>query len=142
MKIYNSKIMLWRFHNSKIKIFHIHNSKTMINWFHNSKIMLRRFHNSRIKLLKIHNFIIILWKCDRSDLNPFVFKTLNYLLINGNLEYIEEDSFENFNEIRYISIKSDSLMNFFHRGTKWMNSINRNLNVSLENQFEFRNNVH
>ena len=81
-------------------------------------------------------------KLTLNNLNPFVFKTLNYLLINGNLEYIEENLFEDFNEIRYISIKSDSLMKFFHRGTKWMNSINKNLNVSFVNQFEFRNNVH
>ena len=95
--------------------------------------------------IKDLRYLILVMFCEKltlNNLNPYVFKTLNYLIINGNLEYVEEDLFENFNEIRYISIKSDSLVNFFHRGTKWMNSLNKNLNISLENQFQFRNNVH
>ena len=49
----------------------------------------------------------------------------------------------NFKEISFISVKSDDLINFFHRGTKWINSINRNLNVTLnfENRRDLRQNV-
>ena len=46
------------------------------------------------------------------------------MLIKGNIEFIDKNLFENFNEITYIEIKSDSLMNFFHCGTKWINSLN------------------
>jgi hypothetical protein len=64
------------------------------------------------------------------NLNPFAFKTLKYLRVKGNLEQFDENLFENFEEISFISVKSDDLINFFHRGTKWINSINRNLNVT------------
>jgi len=76
------------------------------------------------------------------NLNPFVFKTLRALLIKGNLEHFEESLFENFKEIQFISIKSDELINFFHRGTIWLNSINRNLNVNLANSSELKQSIH
>ena len=90
--------------------------------------------------IKDLRYLILVMFCEKltlNNLNPYVFKTLNYLIKNGNLEYVEEDLFENFNEIRYISLKSDSLTNFFHHGTKWMNSINRNLKVNLLNRSQF-----
>jgi hypothetical protein len=35
-------------------------------------------------------------------------------------------------EIRFICMKSDEIINFYHRGgTKWLNSLNRVLNVNL-----------
>jgi len=70
-----------------------------------------------------------------SNLNPFAFKALKYLIIKGNLERLDENLFENFKEISFIAVRSDELVNFFHcGGTKWLNSINRNLNVSLSSK--------
>ena len=142
---YNNPICPYVFMNTKLQqllLNEISNSLLFRNRVVFLKINKTKDFDMNIKDLKF--FILSMYSeiITLTNLNPFVFKTLNYLLINGNLEYIEENLFENFNEIRYISIKSDSLMNFFHRGTKWINSINRNLNVSLVNQFQFRNNVH
>ena len=68
------------------------------------------------------------------NLNPFIFRTLKYLIVKGSVEHFDDNLFENLNQIKQISIKSDSLINFFHRGTKWINSINRNLYVNPLNQ--------
>ena len=55
---------------------------------------------------------------------------MKYLRVRGNLEQFDESLFENFKEISFISVTSDDLVNFFHHGTKWINSINRNLSVT------------
>ena len=72
---------------------------------------------SRVEFLKINetkyfdrntkslNFLIIKIYSDiisLTNLNPFVFKHLEYLWIKGNLEHIDDNLFENFNQISYI----------------------------------------
>jgi hypothetical protein len=87
------------------------------------------------------NFYVYNGAVTLTNLNPFAFQPLKFLIIKGNLEQFDENLFENFKEISFISVKSDDLINFFHRGTKWLNSINKNLNVSLSS-LDFRKNIH
>ena len=141
---YNSKICPYVFMNTKLQ-------ELFLNDISNSLIFKNRVEFLNIKETKAFdmntkslNRLTLNFYCDGitlTNLNPFVFKNLKYFFIKGNLEFIDKNLFENFNEIRYISIKSDALINFFHSGTKWINFLNRDLNVSLHDQLKFRRNI-
>jgi hypothetical protein len=131
---YNSKICPYVFMNTKVErldLSDISNSLIFMNRFEFLNIINEPIIYNRIRLI---NVLIYKDSIMLANLNPFAFKTLKYLVIEGNLETFEEDLFENFKEISLISLISDDLINFFHRGTKWLNSINKNLNVSYNNK--------
>ena len=141
---YNNQICPYVFMNTKLEqLFLIEISNSLI--FKNRVEFLNINKTKDLDLnVKSLVFVIFTMYCDSitiTNLNPFLFKTLEFLIIKGNLEYIDEHLFENFHEISYIAIRSDVLKNFFHRGTKWINSLNKNLNVSLNVQFQFKHNI-
>jgi hypothetical protein len=130
---YNSKICPYVFMNTKVDrldLCDISNSLIFMNRFEFISINKTKI-NNRIRLI---NILIYQERISLTNLNPFAFKTIKYLVIKGNLETFEEDLFENFLEISLITMISDDFINFFHRGTKWLNSINKNLNVSYNNK--------
>ena len=55
---------------------------------------------------------------------------------------MSENLLDSLTSIKYVSIKSDSLSNFFHSGTKWTQSLNRNLNLSLVNANQLKRFIH
>jgi hypothetical protein len=139
---YNNKICPYVFMNTKLERLDLFD-------FSDSLIFQNRLEFLSINTTNIKNNITSLFlsifngKISCVNLNPFAFKTLKYLSIKGNLEHFDENLFENFKEISFISVKSDDLINFFHRGTKWINSINRHLNVTLnlEKSLDLRQNL-
>jgi hypothetical protein len=142
---YNSKICPYVFMNTQLE-------QLFLGEISNSLIFRNRIEFVSVNKtsdfdmnIKTFQFLVLNFFCETlssSNLNPFVFKTLTYLLIKGKLEHIEANLFEGFQKIRFISIKSDELINFFHLGTKWLNSINKDLNVNLKKKLEFRGNTH
>jgi hypothetical protein len=134
---YNHKICPYVFMNTKLRLLflnEISNSLIFRNRVEFLSINETKNFDMNIKYLL---YLKLSFYCDALtlvNLNRFAFKTIKYLLIQGNLEHIEENLFENFNRITFISIKSDTLSNLFHRGTKWLNFLNKNLNVSLDNK--------
>jgi hypothetical protein len=138
---YNSKICPYVFMNTKLESLLLYEIST-------SLIFMNRLEFLNVSETEINNNFQFIQLCIYNgqisllNLNPFAFKTLKFLLVKGNLEGFNEDLFENFKEISYISVKSDDLINFFHRGTQWLKSINKNLNVSLNSQLDFRKNIH
>jgi hypothetical protein len=128
---YNNKICPYVFMNTKLErldLYDISDSLIFKNRLEFLNIDETTMNNNiKLILLSIFNGQIS-WV----NLNPFAFRTLKFLVIKGNLEKFDENLFENFKEIRFISVKSDDFVNFFHRGTKWINSINKNLNVNLK----------
>ena len=143
--LYNHKICPYVFMNTKLRLLflnEISNSLLFTNRVEFLSINETKHFDMNIKYLIYLKFSFYCDALTLANLNPFAFKTIKYLLIQGNLEHIEENLFENFNKITLISIKSDTLSNFFHRGTKWLNSLNKNLNVSHVNKKEFNANIH
>jgi hypothetical protein len=141
---FNNKICPYVFLNTKLvrlDLYEISDSLLFMNRLEFLNINETTNFNINNKLVYI-NFYVYNGQISLVNLNPFAFKPLKYLVIKGNLEGFDEDLFENFKEISFISVKSDDLVNFFHRGTKWLNPINKNLNVSLNSQFDFRRNIH
>jgi hypothetical protein len=140
---YNNKICPYVFMNTKLEsldLFEISNSLLFKN---RPEFLIINETNIESNL----NFLLLGIYIDSltlANLNPFAFKKLKFLAIQGNLEQFDDNLFENFREIRYISLRSDDLVNFFHRGTKWLNSINKNLSVSLSSihNLEFTKNIH
>jgi len=137
---YNSKICPYVFMNTKLDrldLCDISNSLIFMNRFEFLDINKTKI-NNRIRLI---NILIYQERLSLTNLNPFAFKTLKYLVIKGNLETFDEDLFEQFLEISLITVISDDLINFFHRGTKWLNSINKNLNVTYKNLRDLTRNI-
>jgi hypothetical protein len=131
---YNNPICPYVFMNTKLEqlfLSEISNSlifKNRVEFLNKNKT---QSFDMNIKYLSYLVFNLYVDEITSNNLNPLVFKTIKFIFIKGNLEYIQSNLFDYFKEIRYISIKSDALLSFFHRGTQWINSINRNLNVSL-----------
>jgi hypothetical protein len=142
---YNNKICPYVFMNTKLK-------SLFLNDISNSLIFKNRFEflstdatkdfDMNIKKLFLLNLHLYFEAITLDNLNPLVFKNITNLILEGNLEYIDENLFESFTKIKNIAIKSDELINFFHRGIKWISSLNRNVNVSFNNEAQLRANIH
>ena len=60
-----------------------------------------------------------------------VFKNIKKMFVHGTIEGIDEDMFQSFKKLRLLFISSNNFNSFFHQtGTKWINSINNDINVS------------
>jgi hypothetical protein len=142
---YSNQICPYVFMNTKLQ-------SLFLNDISNSLIFKNRFKflspnetkdvDMNIKNLFLLNLHLFFEVITLTNLNPLVFKTLTHLILEGNLEYIDDNLFESFPKIKYVSIKSDELINFFHRGTKWINSLNINVYVSFTNETQLRANIH
>jgi hypothetical protein len=140
---YNNKICPYVFANTKLErlyFFEISNSLLLRNRVEFLSSNDTNIDNNLNYLL----FSIYIDSISLTNLNPFAFRKLKYLIVKGNLEFFDENLFENFNDISYISVRSDDLINFFHRGTKWLNSINKNLNITLSSIYnpQLTKNIH
>jgi hypothetical protein len=140
---YNNKICPYVFINTKLErlyFYEISNSLLLRNRVEFLNTTKTNIDNN----LNYFLFSIYIDSIALTNLNPFAFRKLKYLIVKGNLEFFDENLFENFNEISFISVRSDDLINFFHRGTKWLNSINKNLNITLSSMYnpQFIKNIH
>jgi hypothetical protein len=141
---YNNKICPYVFMNTQLEqlfLGDISNSLIFRNRIRFININETNDFEMNIEMLGFLVFNLYSETITSTNLNQFVFKGLRALLIKGNLEHFEEGLFENFKEIKFISIKSDELINFFHRGTEWLCSINRNLNVNLTDNHEVKQSI-
>ena len=119
--IYNNPICPFVFLNTKLQQLHlceISNSLLFRNRLefldiNETKTFKKKTKSLNFLTLDLYSDVITL-----NNLNPFVFKSLKYLLLQGNLASIDKNLFENFKEISSISINSDTLIDLFHGGTK------------------------
>ena len=118
--IYNNPICPFVFLNTKLQQLHlceISNSLLFRNRLefldiNETKTFKMKTKSLNFLTLDLYSDVITL-----NNLNPFVFKSLEYLLLQGNLGSIDKNLFENFKEISSISINSDTLIDLFHGGT-------------------------
>jgi hypothetical protein len=72
---------------------------------------------------------------DSTFFNEKIFKNLNQLIITDSTVYgIEEKLFSPLKNVRKIALGLHNMGDFFRNGTKWLNSINDDLFVDLNNQ--------
>ena len=114
--IYNNPICPFVFLNTKLQQLHlceISNSLLFRNRLefldiNETKTFKMKTKSLNFLTLDLYSDVITL-----NNLNPFVFKSLKYLLLQGNLASIDKNLFENFKEMSSISINSDTLLDFF-----------------------------
>jgi hypothetical protein len=138
---YTNKICSYVFTNTNLEHLYLSDISNSLIFVNRLEFLVIINETKGENMLK---FLVLSMYCETlsvTNLNPFAFKHLEYLLIQRNLEHFEEVLFENFKEIKFISIKSDEIVNFFHRGTKWLNSINKKLNVNLSKIDELSQNI-
>ena len=143
--IYNSHICPYVFMNTRLEQLYLGDISNSLIFRNRVEFLDINETNDFDMNIKALQFLVVNFFCESlspSNLNPFAFKTLKYLLVKGKLESIEAGLFENFKEISFISIKGDEMENFFHLGTKWLNSLNKDLNVNLRKARELRGNIH
>ena len=72
---------------------------------------------------------------DSTFFNEKIFKNLNQLIITDSTVYgIEEKLFSPLKNVRKIALGIHNMGDFFRNDTKWLNSINDDLFVDLNNQ--------
>jgi hypothetical protein len=76
------------------------------------------------------------------NLNKYIFKNLNFLIINGICQEVETDLFKYFHQVRVVQISPENFEGFLHSGTKWMNSLNSDLSVNMANDMEFKKHIY
>jgi hypothetical protein len=70
-------------------------------------------------------------------LNTHAFANLKVFFATGILYNVENDLFKSFRRLRLILVNIENLKTFYHSGTKWMNSINSDLDIDLNNENDF-----
>ncbi|CAF0715157.1 unnamed protein product [Brachionus calyciflorus] len=86
--------------------------------------------NSNISQLELNFFKGVLTK---NLLDSHVFKELEVLTIDGILDQISSDALKNLTKIYLIILKMDEILKFFESGTSWMQPINSDIKINLEN---------
>ena len=71
-------------------------------------------------------------------LNKFVFANLKFLSLTGLIDNIENNLFNSFKKIRCIILNHQHFRRFFQQGTKWMNSLNSDIEINLNNKAEIQ----
>ena len=64
------------------------------------------------------------------------------MIIHGICETIVRDVLAHFRKIRIVQITPENFKSFMHKGIEWMNSMNQDLNIDMDNDGEFRRNQH
>lgn len=78
---------------------------------------------------------------NKNILNKLVLERTTSITLKGILDKIENDSFENLNSLIYLELDLDNLRYFLNKGIDWIQSLNNNLNVNLENTTDLENNL-
>jgi len=71
-------------------------------------------------------------------LDRLVFKRLKSLDINGELNFIQNDLFKSFKELKMLRFRSQNIKKLFSRQNEWLNYLN--YDVNLENIYDIKNN--
>ena len=143
---FNNKVCPYVFVNSNIQQLHL-NQITNSLIFRNRLAFVKLGESTKLNDWKTSNLAIFVLnvyfeKISTLNVDMYACKNLQYLLIKGNIDGIEEDLFTHFRELKFISLTSEVFVNFFHSGTTWMNSLNADLNVNLDSEHAFRKSVH
>ena len=143
---YNNPVCPFVFVNSKIQQLHLYqisNSlifKNRLSFFKVNESIQKN--NWKTNTLEIYYLDIYSENISLLNVDKFACKNVKFLLIIGNINGIEKGLFKNFPILKFVSLKNDAFVNFFHSGTEWMNSLNADLDVNLDNKHAFRRNVH
>jgi len=117
-----------------LEYFELANSSFKTNYFEFKNETNITDLNSNIK--ELHLFVYKLTLSSKI-LNELVFEKLEKLIIYNQMDFIEPDTFKSFKNLKYIFLDFYSLKYFFHKGTKWLKSINyahRNENSIMSNK--------
>lgn len=80
-------------------------------------------------------------KCYHVDLNEkilnkHVFERLIVLDLNGPINYIQQDLFKYFNDLKIVRLRSQNIKKILVNNNKWLNSLNKNVNNKMTDKVE------
>jgi len=121
------------FKNANIRLMNI---DRLISSFIEKNIF--QFANVSIASLELNCSIfqvqLVFYRTDLTEnlLNKHVFKNLAILDLNGPFNSIQHDLFKSFDYLRMIRLRSTNVRRVFAQNNKWLNSLNRRVNVDLD----------
>jgi hypothetical protein len=97
-----------------------------------NRLNFRDSNNSIMTMLRSIYLEIKYETLDSHNLNKHLFHYLSELSVNGVLNEVETDLFENFFYLKNINFQLENYKNFFHASNnEWMSSMNSRVNVNL-----------
>jgi hypothetical protein len=75
-------------------------------------------------------------------LNNYIFANLTVLDLNGQIKQIQQDLFKYFINIRFIRFRMQNIQHILVRNNKWLDSLNFDLNIDINNSTQVNNNAH
>lgn len=143
---FKNQVCLLVFHKAVILFLHLLSTnsfliKNSLSFTNVSENLTENF-NPFIAFLELK-----VYQCDLglNLLNKHVFKDLEYLVLNGIINQIDDDLFKSFTNLKMLTIKTHSIKRIFQQKNKWIQYLNykvdlllfkQNINtVSVENLF-------
>ena len=80
-------------------------------------------------------------RLDSSLLDEYVFKELLVLDLNGQISSIQSDLFKSFEKLKMLRIKTQNAKGILTHNNKWIQSLNSDVQVDLNNRLDMRNNM-
>ena len=125
---FTQKVCPLVFTNSNVSLLLI---KQLINTLLNKNLLT--FAKNVTAKESIHSVInIVFVTCYRvyvnDDLfNKYVFKTMKFLELTGQIEAIEKEVFKQFEQLKLLRLGVQYLTALFHKDTRWLNSLNTHI---------------
>jgi hypothetical protein len=84
---------------------------------------------------------VVYFEINSDLLNEYVFRNVQSLHITGIVHGIQSDLFDLFKDIRLVFLRVDNYETFFHSGLKWINSLNKGLNINVKKKLKLETNT-
>jgi len=104
--------------------------------FSNISDELAKNMNSAIYALNLRLYHIDL---NKNLLNKHVFEKIQWLILNGIIQSIDDDLFKSFKYLKLIELKIENVRNLFHKKNKWLQYLNDQVYVNdLSIRYKFK----
>lgn len=127
----STNICPYVFHNSNINEIFIHK---LSGYFFDSNLFQFIDNKEELDIKSNISFVsveIMYADLDSKFLNKNVFKSVTEINVYGILNNIEAPLFKSFKNLKYLELNLENFGEFFHRGIKWMESLNNHVRSNL-----------
>jgi len=136
--IYSNEICPLLFHQVNLKLVSIAGIRSTLIEKNTFRFQTLLNYTDDIELdSKIFQVILSVYSIDLNTniLDYLIFKKLNSVDINGELNSIQSDLFKSFKELKMLRIRSQNIKKLFMNKNDWLNYLNYHVNIDLEDSF-------
>ena len=139
---FNQRICPLMFSASRLYMVHIADISN--SFMSKNRLGFVELDESTEKIMQINSLFILYLQMDyenltRENLNRNVFRRIQEVSIRGILDDIQSDLFHTFPYMKNLHLYLSNLRQLFHRGNKWMTSLNSRIKVDPKNETQIAN---